>query len=99
MIRRMLILVMLAAAPSAAQAQLYISGNDTGGMIPWSPESERLAVAAADAHCAGYGTLVPKTKREPLRAPAHVGAVSDRGQPFTPSGMTLPLRHASISVS
>ena len=47
MISKMLVLVMLAAAPSAAQAQLYISGNDTGGMILWTPESERLAVAAA----------------------------------------------------
>jgi len=61
MIRRMLILVVLVAAPSAAQAQLYISGNDTGGMIPWSPESERVAFAAADAHCAGYGKLARVT--------------------------------------
>jgi hypothetical protein len=61
MIARMLILVVLAAAPSAAQAQLYIAGNDTGGMIPWTPENESLAFAASDAHCAAYGKLARVT--------------------------------------
>ncbi len=61
MISRMLILVLLAAAPSAAQAQPYTSGNDTGGMIVWTPENERWAVAAAEAHCAGYGKLARVT--------------------------------------
>ena len=49
------LMVVLAAGLSAAQAQLYISGNDTGGMIVWSPENERVASAAAHGHCAAYG--------------------------------------------
>ena len=61
MIFRMLILVVLAAGSSAAQAQPYTSGNDTGGMIVWTPENERLAFVAAEAHCAGYGKLARVT--------------------------------------
>lgn len=61
MFSRMLILVLLAAGPSLAQAQPYTSGNDTGGMIVWTPENERLAFAAADAHCAAYGKLARVT--------------------------------------
>ena len=52
---KMLPLIFLAATLSSAQAQVTLRGNDTGGMIVWTPQSERLAFAAADAHCAGYG--------------------------------------------
>ena len=29
-------------------------GNDTGGIIPWSPENERAALAIAQANCAPH---------------------------------------------
>ena len=51
-------LLLLGAGISAAQAQAFvIRGNDTGGIIPWSPENELVAVAAAGGHCGGYGKL------------------------------------------
>jgi hypothetical protein len=31
-----------------------VHGNDTGGIIPWSPENEVRASALAAAHCARY---------------------------------------------
>jgi hypothetical protein len=31
-----------------------VHGNDTGGMIPWSPENEWRAPALAQEHCARY---------------------------------------------
>ena len=31
------------------------SGNDTGGIIAWSPPAEHAARDTAAAHCAGYG--------------------------------------------
>jgi hypothetical protein len=57
MMSKMLALVLLAAGLSAAQAQPYITGNDTGGMIPWTPENQRYAVAASQDHCAYYGKV------------------------------------------
>jgi len=30
-------------------------GNDTGGIIPWSPESEQQALEIAQADCGAYG--------------------------------------------
>ncbi|MEA2907122.1 MAG: hypothetical protein QOC56_1369 [Alphaproteobacteria bacterium] len=41
-------------AASRAQAQAYVKGNDTGGIIPWSCENEAAARELAGAHCAGY---------------------------------------------
>ena len=35
---------------ASADAQVY-RGNDTGGIIPWSPENERNAFAIADEQC------------------------------------------------
>jgi hypothetical protein len=52
---KILPLLLLAAGLSSDQAQVSLTGNDTGGMIVWTPESETLAFAAADAHCARYG--------------------------------------------
>jgi hypothetical protein len=40
---------------STAHAQVFITGNDTGGIIPWSPQNERMAFAASEGHCAAYG--------------------------------------------
>ena len=55
MMPKILALLLLVAATSVAQAQTYVIGNDTGGMIPWSPENELVAVSMAGGHCAGYG--------------------------------------------
>jgi len=30
-------------------------GNDTGGIIPWSPENERARLAIAQDNCGAYG--------------------------------------------
>jgi len=55
MISKIFVPVLLLAGLSAAQAQPYASGNDTGGMISWTPENEMLAVPTARGHCAAYG--------------------------------------------
>jgi hypothetical protein len=39
------------------QAPLYIVANDIGGMISWTPESERVAFAVSAAHCAYFGKV------------------------------------------
>jgi hypothetical protein len=39
----------------AAQAQPYLKGNDTGGIIAWSCEAELMAHQIAGEHCAWYG--------------------------------------------
>jgi hypothetical protein len=31
-----------------------VHGNDTGGIIPWSPENEARAPGLAQAHCARF---------------------------------------------
>jgi hypothetical protein len=51
---KILALIFLVAGLSVAHAQINTRGNDTGGMIVWTPENEMLAFAAAEAHCAGY---------------------------------------------
>jgi hypothetical protein len=52
---KILAAIFLLGGLSAAQAQLNTMGNDTGGMIVWTPENETLAPAAAAGHCAAYG--------------------------------------------
>jgi hypothetical protein len=32
-----------------------VKGNDTGGIIPWSPEAEATARLTADANCGAFG--------------------------------------------
>ena len=61
MIPRLLALAFLLVGLTTAQAQLYTVGNDIGGMISWSPESERAAFAVSDAHCAAYGKIARVT--------------------------------------
>lgn len=65
------------AAPALALALLLSStgfasayvwrGNDTGGIIPWSVENERLAPESASSHCARWGKYARVTDgiREP----------------------------------
>ncbi|HYS50082.1 MAG TPA: hypothetical protein VEM36_15025 [Xanthobacteraceae bacterium] len=38
-----------------------LTGNDTGGIIPWSPDNERLAPAWARDHCARYNKYARAT--------------------------------------
>jgi hypothetical protein len=54
------VLSVLAAPPAAAFNHLFNSvwgakGNDTGGIIPWSPENEANAFQYASDHCARWG--------------------------------------------
>ena len=38
-----------------------VTGNDTGGIIPWSPENERIAPVWARDHCARYNKYARAT--------------------------------------
>jgi hypothetical protein len=38
-----------------------VHGNDTGGIIPWSPENEWRAPALAQEHCARYNKYARAT--------------------------------------
>jgi hypothetical protein len=46
--------MLLASAPVTADYLRGLVGNDTGGIIPWSPAAERYRVAIASDHCAFY---------------------------------------------
>ena len=53
-------LSVLAAPPAVAFNHLFnsvwgIKGNDTGGIIPWSPENEANAYQIASDNCGWYG--------------------------------------------
>ena len=50
-----LIGIAVVVTTAGAHAQSYVKGNDTGGIITWSCESEAAAAEIAAAHCAGYG--------------------------------------------
>ena len=47
----------LLASPAEAQWFYGVSGNHEGGLIPWSPGIERVAVQIAADHCAGYNKI------------------------------------------
>lgn len=49
-----LALVMVCACLSQAGAGGLVNGNDTGGIIPWSPETQMNRKVIAAAHCAHY---------------------------------------------
>jgi hypothetical protein len=38
-----------------------VTGNDTGGIIPWTPENELRAPELAQAHCARYNKYARAT--------------------------------------
>jgi len=38
-----------------------VTGNDTGGIIPWTPENEWRAPAMAQAHCARFNKYARTT--------------------------------------
>ncbi len=50
-------LILLVAALTAACAGpgYGLTGNDVGGIIPWSPANQEIAMDMAEAHCARYG--------------------------------------------
>jgi hypothetical protein len=49
-----LIFVLAGLSAATAGPGPWVNGNDTGGIIPWSPENEKLAFHISDAHCALY---------------------------------------------
>ena len=55
MFAKLLVLGSLAAGLAVTPAQAWVNGNDTGGIIPWSPENEMQAYPTAQAHCGYYG--------------------------------------------
>ncbi len=58
MTRKIRIAIALAMAASlTACVGPGLTGNWTGGIIPWSPENEALARDAAAARCAQYGEV------------------------------------------
>jgi hypothetical protein len=50
----MTVALILAAGLAGCGTGPGLTGNDTGGIIPWSPENEAVAPEWATAHCARY---------------------------------------------
>lgn len=48
---------LLAAVPANAGWFDAIKGNDTGGIVPWSPDLRETLGATAAAHCANYNKV------------------------------------------
>jgi hypothetical protein len=58
LMRGMLFVLLLTIPLTGAAAGVGpFEGNDTGGIIAWSPEAQRHARAIAQDHCAHYGKL------------------------------------------
>ena len=58
--------LLLLAAPARAWSSFGVWGNDTGGIIPWSPELRHYGYrVAADDFCAGYHKLARITSVHP----------------------------------
>ena len=57
--QRMLIAALLVLVPlgGASAGMGFLTGNDTGGIIAWSPENQRHARGIAAEHCAQYGKI------------------------------------------
>jgi hypothetical protein len=43
-----------------------VQGNDTGGIIPWSPETDRTYGQIAGAHCGFYNKVALVTSIHPV---------------------------------
>jgi hypothetical protein len=54
-----------------------VKGNDTGGIIAWSPESEANAQQLASDHCVRYGKYALITSTTP-RQGDYIGFVCER---------------------
>jgi hypothetical protein len=57
MLRIPLTVVALAAALAACGVGPGLTGNDTGGIINWTPEHQLAAPEWAAQHCARYGKV------------------------------------------
>jgi hypothetical protein len=58
----------LAALLTLTNCGVYgAKGNDTGGIIPWSPVAEQAAMETAQADCGTYGkyALITSVHRQP----------------------------------
>jgi hypothetical protein len=65
MIKKTLLLAVIGVALSAGGASAWVwgaKGNDTGGIIPWSPEAEANALGIANEMCR-WSTWAPKRAR------------------------------------
>jgi hypothetical protein len=51
------LMALVAALGACAGPGPYLTGNDTGGIIVWSPAAEAEAHATAGYHCARYGRV------------------------------------------
>jgi hypothetical protein len=49
--------MLLSSAAAHAGNLRGLVGNDTGGIIPWSPAAEHYRVVIASDHCALYGKV------------------------------------------
>lgn len=56
-----LIFVLAGLSGACAGPGPGITGNYTGGIMPWSPVNEQSAFALSDAHCAQYGKIAQVT--------------------------------------
>ena len=56
-IKSLLTAAILLAAAAPVQAGYEFKGNDTGGIISWSPEAELTAGQRAGSHCAMYNKV------------------------------------------
>jgi hypothetical protein len=54
-------LALVLAVPAQAGWFDALQGNDTGGIIPWSPGIEQVAMERAGAHCATYNKVAAIT--------------------------------------
>jgi hypothetical protein len=57
-------------------------GNDTGGIIPWSPEAQHDALEIAQANCGSYGkyAVITSVDRHPGQ---YIAYACDWKQPHT----------------
>jgi hypothetical protein len=65
MIKQTLLSAALAVTLSSGASAFVFGpkGNDTGGIIPWSPEAEITALETANRMCAASNWLTPKQAR------------------------------------
>jgi hypothetical protein len=56
-----LMLGMLCAPVRADYGPYGLVGNDTGGIIPWSPDNERMAFQLAQENCGYYNKYAVPT--------------------------------------
>ena len=89
-----LTIALCAAAPSTVAAQAWVRwGNDTGGIIPWSPEAELVALSTAMAHCGRFYKYPRITSITRM-----IGDYIAFACTFDPPGATAVMRQRSVVV-